>query len=190
MYFDDYRKAVFKDFFAQEVCYDGSSISDVAKLLFDDLKIKVERNEIDDIFNSDCADLRNYINFDKFLMPLVERKIEDKFETLCDDMWDDDAVTGNGGGGYCSYSQAEANIKDVIFDNEFHDQCNQLDLRFENVLKDPISVDATARCLAFDEQRYGKIQQEYQNRVCCQLTDMVNEERKKNKLKPIGRSLS
>lgn len=61
-----------------------------------------------------------------------------------------DCVTGNGSGSYTFNSwEAAQNVGELLFDDDFVEECDDLDISIGDILKrGPEAVDVTARCLA------------------------------------------
>lgn len=71
-------------------------------------------------------------------------------EDVMDDLWIDDAVTGNGSGSYTFNTAAAAeNVADLVWDPDFSDALADICADLGALVKDgPEAVDVTARCLA------------------------------------------
>lgn len=74
----------------------------------------------------------------------------DDFEQVNDDLWIDDSVTGNGSGSYTfNTAKAQENVSDLIWDDEFIEECAGMCVEIGELLKrGPEALDVTARCLA------------------------------------------
>lgn len=88
-------------------------------------------------------------------------------DSLRDDLFLDDTVTGNASGSYtCNTWKAQENVKNLIWDDDFIDN---LKMYYGEDIGDLIkrgaeTVDVTARCLALDfidiEEIYNEIKEE------------------------------
>lgn len=67
-----------------------------------------------------------------------------------EDMWTDDAITGNGSGSYTFNAyRAEQNTAGLIWDDDFREALADLGMTLESVISDGAeALDVTARCLA------------------------------------------
>lgn len=74
----------------------------------------------------------------------------DDFEQVNDDLWIDDSVTGNGSGSYTfNTAKAQENVSDLIWDDEFIEECADMCVEIGELLKQGAeALDVTARCLA------------------------------------------
>jgi len=79
-----------------------------------------------------------------------QRRDLDEPEKIFDELWTDDAVTGNGSGSYTFNAyKAQSNVSDLIFDGEFLRDLKEIGIDPGALLKEgPEAVDVTARCLA------------------------------------------
>ena len=76
-------------------------------------------------------------------------------DDVMDDMWTDDGITGNGSGSYTFNTwKAQEYVKDLLFDDEFVNECEGLCIDMGDLLKQGAeSIDVTARCLALGYAR-------------------------------------
>lgn len=73
----------------------------------------------------------------------------DNAEEVRDEMWIDDAITGNGSGSfYGNSAQSKESALDLAFDEDFHSELGGLGDDMSVFTKGPEHVDVTARCLA------------------------------------------
>lgn len=73
----------------------------------------------------------------------------DNADDVRDEMWVNDAITGNGSGSfYCNSGQAEDSARDLVFDGDFHRELEGIGDSMEIFTKGPEVVDVAARCLA------------------------------------------
>ena len=87
-------------------------------------------------------------------------------EDLYDDLFVDDAVTGNGSGSYTFNTlESENNVKDLIFDEKFKDVCNEWSYTIGDLIEQGAeSFDVTARCMALSFINIDKIYDEIKER--------------------------
>ena len=83
-------------------------------------------------------------------------------------MWTDDAITVNGSGSYTfSTYQAQQNVGELIFDEDFIDELDACCIDLGDLLKEGAeAVDVTARCLALSyahEAITEALEDKYQN---------------------------
>lgn len=71
-------------------------------------------------------------------------------DDLTDEMWCDDSITGNGSGSYTFNTwKAQQNVSDVIWDEEFLNELDDMCVDLGSLMKDGAeAVDVTARCVA------------------------------------------
>lgn len=71
-------------------------------------------------------------------------------DDVLDDMWCDDAITGNGSGSYTFNTyRAIENTAGLIWDDEFLEELDGMCIDLASVLRDgPEVLDVTARCIA------------------------------------------
>lgn len=73
----------------------------------------------------------------------------DNAEEVRDEMWIDDAITGNGSGSfYGNSAQAKESALDLAFDEDFQSELEGLGDDMSVFKRGPDAVDVTARCLA------------------------------------------
>ena len=72
------------------------------------------------------------------------------FEQVNDDLWIDDSVTGNGSGSYTfNTAKAQENVSDLIWDDEFIEECAGMGIEIGDLLKKGAeTLDVSARCFA------------------------------------------
>lgn len=71
------------------------------------------------------------------------------WEDMCDALFIDDAVTGNGSGSYTfKASKAAENARDLVFDDDFIAEASAAGYGIELFAESPETVDVVARCLA------------------------------------------
>lgn len=92
------------------------------------------------------------------------------FDDVHDEMWVDDAITGNGSGSYTfSTYQAELNTAELVYDNDFLDRLGDLGMGIEVFKQGAEAVDVTARCLALGDVS-NEIEDAWQSH--CEELDM------------------
>ena len=71
-------------------------------------------------------------------------------DEVLDEMWTDDAITGNGSGSYTFNAyRAEQNTAGLIWDDDFREALADLGMTLESVISDGAeALDVAARCLA------------------------------------------
>ena len=73
----------------------------------------------------------------------------DNADEVRDEMWIDDAITGNGSGSfYGNSAQSKESAQELAFDEDFHSALGELGADMSEFTKGPEHVDVTARCLA------------------------------------------
>ena len=73
----------------------------------------------------------------------------DNAEEVRDEMWVDDAITGNGSGSfYGNSAQSKESARDLVFDEDFQSELEGLGDDMSVFTRGPETVDVTARCLA------------------------------------------
>lgn len=73
----------------------------------------------------------------------------DNADEVRDEMWIDDAITGNGSGSfYGNSAQSKESVIDLVFDEDFHSELEGLGDDMSVFTKGPETVDVVARCLA------------------------------------------
>lgn len=86
---------------------------------------------------------------------------------LTDEMWCDDCITGNGSGSYTfSTWQAQQNVSELIWDEEFLSELEDMDIDLGHLLRDGAeAIDVTARCLALTGAASDEIVSHFEMRM-------------------------
>lgn len=110
-----------------------------------------------DAVTEDARQVIEYGQYDNLIEGATD--VDETTDEVRDELWTDDAVTGNGSGSYtfCRDTAAEY-AGEVLFDEDFIAECTSAGIDLGRLLADgPEAVDVTARCLAlgfaYDEIR-------------------------------------
>src|SRR5699024_12118405 len=81
--------------------------------------------------------------------PDIQYLVMDNAEELRDEMWVDDAITGNGSGSfYGNSAQSKESARDLVFDEDFQSELEGIGDDMSVFTRGSDFVDVTARCLA------------------------------------------